>query len=496
MSRKLLSPESFIILLAAGLRLWMLDARPPHFDEGVNGWFLDEMRRTGFFRYDPQNYHGPLHFYILYASEALFGRTIWALRFPVALFGIGCVAMTLALRGLLGISGARIAGLLMAVSPALVYYSRYAIHETSLVFFLLSFTYGLWLLRESQQRKAICWIMFSLAGLALTKETYVIHLAAFAAAFPCLLLWEKIYPSTQTIFGHGKIAPLRNWLWPSAGALLAFVFFYSGNFLNWPGVLDAFATYKKWFATGIESGDHAKPFHYWLTLFARYEWAALVGIAYSFRLLLPSPAPLRFLAIMGCGTLLAYSLIPYKTPWCVISILWPLLLVAGAGFAEVSGTAHKALAKGALLLIVCFNITDSLRLSLYANTDDSEPYVYVQTYHEAKTLSEPLLQKAAANPLFYHARGIIWLESYYPLPWLLGQFTGIGYYEKEPPSYDASFLFIDRDLATIVEPKLTGEYFIEDVKLRSGQKPVRAYYSAKEFADYFYGRLPDFSSKE
>ena len=30
-----------IVALAAFLRLYALDLRPPHFDEGVNGWFLE-----------------------------------------------------------------------------------------------------------------------------------------------------------------------------------------------------------------------------------------------------------------------------------------------------------------------------------------------------------------------------------------------------------------------------------------------------------------------
>src|SRR2546430_10392773 len=37
-----------------------------------------------------------------------------------------------------------------------------------------------------------------------------------------------------------------------------------------------------------------------------------------------------FLAILGVGTFAAYSIIAYKTPWCVISIIWPLFFVFGA----------------------------------------------------------------------------------------------------------------------------------------------------------------------
>ncbi len=68
-----------IVGLAALLRLFLLGIKPPHFDEGINGWFVDQMVRTGYYRYDPTNYHGPLHFYVLWLFQTLFGRNVWAL---------------------------------------------------------------------------------------------------------------------------------------------------------------------------------------------------------------------------------------------------------------------------------------------------------------------------------------------------------------------------------------------------------------------------------
>ena len=74
--RKLPWIEIGILLLAAVLRIVLLDIKPPHFDEGINGWFVDQMVRNGFYHYDPTNYHGPLHFYALFISQTLFGRNL------------------------------------------------------------------------------------------------------------------------------------------------------------------------------------------------------------------------------------------------------------------------------------------------------------------------------------------------------------------------------------------------------------------------------------
>src|SRR5580765_2055682 len=132
-----------ILGLAAFLRFFLLTIKPPHFDEGINGWFVDQMMKTGFYRYDPTNYHGPLHFYILFLSQALFGRHIWALRLPVVLASIGSIFVTLKFEPFVGRTVSRIAALAMAISPAYIFYGRYAIHEVWLLLFSMLFVLGL-----------------------------------------------------------------------------------------------------------------------------------------------------------------------------------------------------------------------------------------------------------------------------------------------------------------------------------------------------------------
>src|SRR5262249_2409957 len=84
-----------ILGLAGFLRFLRLGIKPAHFDEGINGWFVDQVIHNGFYRYDPTNYHGPLHFYVLLLSQSLLGRNLWALRLPVVLVSIGCVWLML-----------------------------------------------------------------------------------------------------------------------------------------------------------------------------------------------------------------------------------------------------------------------------------------------------------------------------------------------------------------------------------------------------------------
>src|SRR5205809_6412778 len=178
-----------ILVLAVFLRFFLLGIKPPHFDEGINGWFVDQVMKNGYYKYDPTNYHGPLHFYILLLSQNLFGRNLWAIRLPVVLVSIGCVWLAFKFELLVGRNVSRIAALAMAISPGFAFYGRYAIQEVWLHLFSMMFIMvllGLWSLGR------LNYILFAgagLTGIILTKETYAIHVACAVIAIPVVAVW-------------------------------------------------------------------------------------------------------------------------------------------------------------------------------------------------------------------------------------------------------------------------------------------------------------------
>jgi len=113
--------------------------------------------------------------------------------------------------------------------------------------------------------------------------------------------------------------------------LFAIVFFYSGTFLNWSGVKGLYLTFATWYQTGSKGNGHEKPWPYWLELILRYEWPVLVGLFLCLACQFFRNFVVRYLAIYGVGVFAAYSIIHYKTPWIIISIVWPLLFVFAAG---------------------------------------------------------------------------------------------------------------------------------------------------------------------
>jgi uncharacterized protein (TIGR03663 family) len=615
MTRRQIIISVLIILLAAVVRLVFLDIKPPHFDEGINGWWCDQMAKQGYYAYDPDNYHGPLHFYVLRVFLLAFGRNLWALRMPTVLVGTITVGSLFSFARFFGYRVTALAALAMAISPGFVFYERYAIHETWLVFFLILTFWGLLRWHYHVTPASIWATVLGIAGMILTKETYAIHLLAFAAAG--LVSWAigKIIPATQPEAPTPIRVPWRTFTlgtlvsWPIftlgfvgiwflishatanaaavapdepgevgnlsfvqasalcifAGMAIAFpvaflfcrraasrsggeeksvdfpwlhlfvallvgyfliVFFYSGTFLNPRGVLGIFETFKTWTKTGVDSAGHGKSTYdlfslvphplrhfgplatlarlklnwYWVWLMLTYEWFSVLGLAFAVRYLFGGNSSLRYLAIYGVGVLFVYSIIPYKTPWCIISIDWPFLFLGAAALVFLWDNLPRFtrfITVVVALILFGHLAYKSYGLNFVHYDDPKEPYAYVQTYRDYRKFVDPILQKLRKDPSAKrHLHGLILLESYFPIPWVIGEVRDVGYYsegeDKWPKNLDADFIAVLDSDSPDVEDHLTKKYFVDTFRLRDGMDPCKAYFKYDTFKDVFPGRQPDF----
>src|SRR5256885_3743351 len=318
-----------IVGLGAFLRFFLLGIKPPHFDEGINGWFVDQMVKSGFYRYDPTNYHGPLHFYILLVCQTLLGRNLWAIRLPVVLASIFSIHLTLKFEPFVGRTVSRLAALAMAVSPGFVFYGRYSIHEVWLLLFTLLFFYGLFGMWKSGTANYLWCAGMGVTGMILSKETYILHVACAAIAAGVCYISNYF----NRLDDARPVKPSWNYVdfavVVGTGVALI-VFFYSGTFFHWNGIKGLYQAYLPWFKTGSEGHGHEKPWYYWLSLISHYELPVLAGLLLCIFALRFKAMNLRYLAIYGVGTVIAYSIVKYKTPWCIISFIWPFLFIFGA----------------------------------------------------------------------------------------------------------------------------------------------------------------------
>src|SRR5207249_4582807 len=173
---------------ALALRVPQLDTRPLHNDEAVNAIKVSELWQQGRYAYDPDEFHGPaLHYAtlpFLWLSGARNPDELEAatLRLAPVVFGVGLILLPLLLADGMGRLAVAWAAMFTAISPAMVFYSRYFIHEMLLLFFTALTLGAGW--RYAQTRSAR-WAALTGAGLGLmfaTKETFVITVAAIGLA--------------------------------------------------------------------------------------------------------------------------------------------------------------------------------------------------------------------------------------------------------------------------------------------------------------------------
>ncbi|MEP6810669.1 MAG: hypothetical protein ABI992_10530, partial [Chthoniobacterales bacterium] len=99
------------------------------------------------------------------------------------------------------------------------------------------------------------------------------------------------------------------------------------------------------------------------------------------------------------------------------------------------------------------------------------------------------------NPVYYQLVGHMIRTSAYPLPWILGDFPRVGYYEKDnlPTPLDADFLVVQEDKIDEVSGKLQNAYFTMPFTIRPYQDTSKLFLSAKVFKRFFPDRAPDFA---
>ena len=183
-----LACAALITILSSLLRFAWLAIKPLHHDEGVNGFFLTNLVRDGVYKYDPGNYHGPTLYYIAFPFVKLFGLETIPIRVSVVIFGVLTVVLALFLKRYIGRWGSLLAALFLALSPGMVYISRYFIHEIFFVFLSLAIVVAVLFFIEKRRAGyfAIAWLVLTLLVCFLPSA---LNLAAFLGGENAGALW-------------------------------------------------------------------------------------------------------------------------------------------------------------------------------------------------------------------------------------------------------------------------------------------------------------------
>ena len=446
--RKYLSFERLFLLvfiLALVLRFLFLDLKLLHHDEAIHAYFSYNLLTSGKYIYDP-SYHGPLLYYLTSGMFSLFGDSDIVARILPSLFGALIVPLVYFIYklGYLDHKQALVAALFIAVSPDMVYFSRFLRHDIFQLFFVTLLVVALlWYLNRGKFRYLLIAAIAVAGGMTL-KEDMPIFLIIFGI-FGLYLLWSKRITLPVSWKRDALICTLV--------AVGIISLFYS-SFGAHPEVLIPTDISQGFNQTGwykaIEhwTGMHSQcricgPWFFYIILFILYELPILIlaivaivqyGIDKRTReewyarlkgLFRVKPVPLstedlvrvsikqlsecavkdrrrdffEFSLFWMVLSIAAYAYIGEKVPWLILHQLLPMIFVAV--YLMTNRKAAVAIGMSAFLIIMTLHVA-------YDPGDISEPIVQVQNSEDLRVVMALI---DASNTT------VIASKDYWPLPW-------------------------------------------------------------------------------
>jgi len=447
------------VAAALVLRLLWLDDRPLHHDEGVNAWFVGNLMDGYRWSYDPGRFHGPFLFFFHLPIAALFGVSTLAFRLPVALVSTATLLLLLPLRRWLSPAGTVAAAWLLAVSPSLVAYGRDFIHETYLVFFTLALVVSVARLIETPTEGTLALSAACLAGLATVKETYVLTLAALAIAALAAFGVERIWRTAKALKPVARKG--RDWAVFAFG--VPYLLLFTSFFTNLMGLPDSVRTFLLWFGKGVAGEGHAKPWHYFLRLLVEFEPVVLAfALAAVVVALIKKDAFAVFAGVWTGVLVVAYSAIPYKTPWLALNLVLPAALTAGCLVRHAA--VWPRWVRGALVSLLIaglgWGVWRTVEVAFMRHDDDSLRLVYTPTHRDAWKLMDHVRQAASRAPDPEKATVRIYGGHSWPLPWYFRDLSGMVYKVTVEPEegVDSDVVIVEDDMEGELKPLLEDRY--------------------------------------
>src|SRR4030088_3329300 len=232
----------FIGLMFVGmvLRFWDLGAKAFHHDESLHAFYSWRLYDGQGYVHDPMM-HGPLLFELNALAYLLFGASDFTARLVPALFGVAIIGLPFLLRHELGRAGAIAASLILVISPAFLYFSRFIRHDIYVDAFTLLLVIGVFRYLATGQKNWFFTACVSAALLFATKEDFFI--SGFIPFVFLLGCWFQLRGERRLLFrGRVRALGIRSWA-IGLGVFLAInLLMYTTFLTNLQGVCTALVT--------------------------------------------------------------------------------------------------------------------------------------------------------------------------------------------------------------------------------------------------------------
>lgn len=190
---------AFVFAVAIGLRFFDLGTRALHHDESIHAqWSWGLLQ--GSYRHSPV-FHGPLYYHAEALVFFVFGANDYTSRVSAAIFGMAIVAAPLLLRKRLGQAGTLAAVAFIALSPTLVYYSRFFREDIYMALFTMLMVVAMWRYFDEGRDRWLYLLAAAFTGNVLTKEGAFLAIAVFLVYVD---VYTAVQLATRTLVGRSN----------------------------------------------------------------------------------------------------------------------------------------------------------------------------------------------------------------------------------------------------------------------------------------------------
>jgi uncharacterized protein (TIGR03663 family) len=182
-----------IVVLTLVTRLWHLGDRAMSHDESLHTYYSWKLFDGQGYQHDPMM-HGPLLYHATALFYWLFGASDFTARLLGVVTGLLLVLSPLLLRKWLGRGGAVAAGLMLLVSPTVMYYSRYIRHDIPVELFTVLMVVAFIRFLDSRQGRWVILAFAAGAGAVTSAEMAYINGFVLLGFVAIALLAERLSP--------------------------------------------------------------------------------------------------------------------------------------------------------------------------------------------------------------------------------------------------------------------------------------------------------------
>jgi uncharacterized protein (TIGR03663 family) len=414
-----------LIVVALVLRLYELGSRAFHHDESQDAYFSFKALSDGQqLEYNPL-LHGPVRFYLNALTFKLLGDSDFTARLTYACFGTLLVSLPFLLRARLGRFAAYAAGVMLAVSPTILYFSRFAREDIELAAVTLAIAIACFrfVSRPSPVTLsligALCAVSFGIKESGLVAVGLMAVFFAVAAAVQGLLATRRGERFTDgEVMRAVTAVGWTGWVYALAALLITYVLLFTVFFTNTTCVTAPYKGHPAQETSCLKSVFYGLGYWHaqqevgrgadsaWLypSIILGEEWPAVLLAAVGVFFTVRRPTLLRlFLIWMFAATLAFYCWGSERFAWLAVHPLVPLILLSGVGLQglwEMRSRIGRAIALVPVAACAVYMVVASYSANAVQHSDPRSLLVSTQTSRQVPIIARQvnaLIRKAKAE---------------------------------------------------------------------------------------------------